>query len=205
MFSMSDDATLNQNNTPPDFAEDAKAADSVNPPVENTPPPPSGDSEASEKYLQKIKDLISGDKIEVFHTDLEKFNIEAIEDHYRLDLGDYEVEINHSKAPDTSQDFYIMLFNNIKKIEASGESCINKVILAYVHLTENQFEDFKETADGAIERKRKAEEEKRFKEAMEPIDQTLNNLGVKDDQPEPENFDDFNDDDLSEPKPSDLT
>ncbi|MDD2822684.1 MAG: hypothetical protein PHQ59_01250 [Candidatus Daviesbacteria bacterium] len=140
------------------------------------PPPPAGDGEKSEKYLNQLIDLINQDKLPVSHTDLNKFEVASIEDHYRMDLGDYEVEINHSKQPDTGQDFYIMLFNNIKQIETQGQSCVNKVILAYTHLTEPQFEDFKEASDASIERIKKKEEAKRFAAVMSPIDELLGNL-----------------------------
>lgn len=140
------------------------------------PPPPAGDSEKAEKYLSQLIGLIKTDKLEVIHTDLKKFDIASIQDHYRMDLGEYEVEVNHSKQPDTGQDFYVLLFNNLKKIEEAGESCISKVILAYTHLTHSQFVDFKEAADGALERKRKKEEEKRFASAMAPIDNVLHEM-----------------------------
>lgn len=185
MSTMLDDTipTATNSDTPSPQSEDA----SENKPttdtpiiqdVPNEPPPPAGDNEKSEKYLKQLIELINQDKLPVSHTDLNKFNIASIEDHYRMDLGEYEVEINHSKQPDTGQDFYIMLFNNIKKIEGQEQNCINKIILAYTHLTQPQFEDFKEAADAAIERKRKKEEEKRFQEAMNPIDDLLSNLST---------------------------
>lgn len=162
--------------------------DPVQPPQEipQEPPPPAGDSEKAEKYLRQLISLIEADTLEVIHTDLKKFDITSIQDHYRMDLGEYEVEINHSKQPDTGQDFYVLLFNNLKKIEKAGESCINKVILAYTHLTQPQFVDFKEAADGALERKRKKEEEKRFAEAMAPIDNVLSSMTSKNLAEEPE-------------------
>lgn len=139
-------------------------------------PPPAGDSEKAEKYLRQLIDLINQDKLKVTHTDLNKFNIESIQDHYRMDLGEYELEINHSKQPDSGQDFYVLLFNNLKKIEQDGESCVNKVILAYTHLTQPQFLNFKRAADGALNRIKQAEEQKRFKEAMTPIDDVLTKI-----------------------------
>jgi hypothetical protein len=158
-------------------------------PVENQPQvplPPAGDSEKAEKYLGQLIDLINQDKLVVYHTDLKKFEIALIQDHYRMDLDEYEVEINHSKQPDSGQDFYVLLFNNLKKIEEGGESCVNKVILAYTHLTENQFQNFKEAADGAIERARLREEEKRFKEAMAPIDNILSDMASSEQKEEVE-------------------
>jgi hypothetical protein len=161
------------------------------------PPPPAGDSEKSEKYLNQLTSLINQDKLAVFHTDLNQFDVASIEDHYRMDLGEYEVEINHSKQPDTGQDFYIMLFNNIKKIEGDGENCVNKVILAYTHLSQSQFEDFKEAADASLNRKKAREDAKRFTDAMNPIDNLLENLSssqapIEEDN-EPEELSDTND------------
>ena len=45
-----------------------------------------------------------------------------------------------------------------------------------MHLTDNQFKTFKSTAEEQLERKRREAEEKRFKEAMTPIDQILEQL-----------------------------
>ncbi|MFA5932735.1 MAG: hypothetical protein WCV81_00545 [Microgenomates group bacterium] len=169
---MLDDTTPNTNSNT-DIPQEEPVPASEAP---QEPPPPAGDGEKAEKYLNQLVDLINQDKLTVTHTDLNKFDITSIEDHYRMDLENYEVEINHSKQPDTGQDFYIMLFNNIKKLENDGQNCVNKVILAYTHLTQPQFENFKEAADAAIERKRKQEEEKRFMSAMSPIDNLLENL-----------------------------
>lgn len=167
-------------NVPPDPVQPQKQVEEEAVPAleqPQEPPPPAGDSQKSEKYLNQLINLINQDTLPVTHTDLNKFNITSIEDHYRMNLDDYEVEINHSKQPDTGQDFYIMLFNNIKQLQSGGQNCVNKVILAYTHLTESQFESFKEAADSALERRHKAEEAKRFSAAMTPIDDLLNNLG----------------------------
>lgn len=145
-------------------------------PTQVGPLPPAGDNEKAEKYLNQLISLINQNKLKVTHTDLNKFNIESIQDHYRMDLNEYEVEVNHSKQPDSGQDFYVLLFNNLKKIEADGESCVNKVILAYTHLTQVQFMNFKRAADGALNRIKQAEEQKRFKEAMIPIDDVLTKI-----------------------------
>ena len=171
---MLDDNIPDTNSNPPPLEPDPVQARSEQSP--QIPPPPAGDSEKAEKYLRQLINLIETDALEVTHTNLKKFDIASIQDHYRMDLGVYEVEVNHSKQPDTGQDFYVLLFNNLKKIENAGESCVNKVILAYTHLSQNQFRDFKEASDGALERKRKIEEEKRFADAMAPIDNVLSNL-----------------------------
>ncbi len=136
-------------------------------------PPPVGDQKKADFYLAKLIDLINTDKLVVSRTDLSKFDPTSLQDHYRLDMKDYEVEISHNKQPNSGQDFYIILFNNLKHI---NESCTEKVILAYIHLSDDQFAKFKVVADDQLERKRKEAEEKRFKEAMTPIDQALEEL-----------------------------
>lgn len=144
------------------------------PQTDTTPlPPPSGDGEKADRYLTQIIELINEDKLIVSHTDLAKFDPTSLQDHYRLDLKDYEVEISHNKQANTGKDSYIILFNNLKSV---NEKCTEKVILAYLYLTGDQFAKFKTIADDQIERKRKEAEEKRFKEAMAPIDQVLGEL-----------------------------
>lgn len=138
-------------------------------------PPPIGDSEKADHYITRLTELVSTDRLTVSRTDLAKFDPTSLQDHYRLDLKDYEIEISHNKQPDSGKDFYVVLFNNLKFV---SDKCTEKVILAYVHITEDQFAKFKTVADDQIERKRKEAEEKRFKEAMNPIDQALEQLGT---------------------------
>ncbi len=136
-------------------------------------PPPIGDTKAADRYISQLVELIKSDRLIVKQTDLAKFDPSALQNHYRLDLGAYEAEVSHSKQTDSGKDFYIILFNNLSQI--SGQ-CTEKVILAYIHLTGEQFKEFKSTADDQLERKRVEAEEKRFKEAMSPIDQSLGQL-----------------------------
>lgn len=136
-------------------------------------PPPSGDSSKANNYLDKIIQLINQDKLEVFHTDLKKFELESIQDHYFINLDNYQIEVSHSKHPSTNKDFYIILFNNLKQTQ---DGCSEKIILSYLHLEEDQFKGFKQAADLHIEKKHKEEEERRFKLAMAPIDQQLDQL-----------------------------
>ncbi|MDO8639011.1 MAG: hypothetical protein Q7R43_05525 [Candidatus Daviesbacteria bacterium] len=136
-------------------------------------PPPIGNSEKTDQYLTRLIALINSDKLIVSHTDLSKFDPTSLQDHYRLDLQDYEVEISHNKKPDTGKDFYVILFNNLKKV---NNSCSEKVILAYLHLTGDNYAKFKTIAEDQIERRRREAEEKRFKEAMLPIDHSLGKL-----------------------------
>lgn len=136
-------------------------------------PPPSGDPKHAEKYINQLIQLIDADKLDVQQTDLGRFDPSSLQDHYRVELKDYRVEVSHSKHPNSGKDSYIILFNNIKNL-AEGNS--EKIILAYMHLDTNQFSRFKKSSLNQMDRKRKAEEEKRLKTALEPIDQVLENF-----------------------------
>lgn len=136
-------------------------------------PPPSGDPDRAEHYINQLINFMSHDKVSVSHTDLAKFDPSSLEDHYRIDLNDYQVEVSHSKQPNSGKDSYVILFTNIKNLQQ--ENC-EKVILAYMHLNEDQFRSFKAAADDQIERKRKEAEEKRLKEALAPIDILLSQV-----------------------------
>ncbi|MCR4306107.1 MAG: hypothetical protein NUV73_03430 [Candidatus Daviesbacteria bacterium] len=139
--------------------------------TDSTPlPPPCGDSEKADHYLAQLIDLMNEDKLIASHTDLAKFDPTSLQDHYRMDLKEYEVEVSHNKQANTGKDFYILLFNNLKSV---NEKCTEKVILAYINIDEDQFAKFKIVADNQLERKRKEAEQKRFKAAMTPIDQAL--------------------------------
>lgn len=136
-------------------------------------PPPIGDSKKADKYIAQLIDLINADKLTVSQTDLSKFDPSSLQHHYRVDLTDYEVEVSHNKNPDTGAYAYVLLFNNLKLV---NNVCAEKVILAYIHLTETQFSKFKTVCDDHMERKRKEAEDKRFTEAMQPIDTILDQL-----------------------------
>lgn len=136
-------------------------------------PPPSADSKKAHKYIAQLVDLINTDKLLVSQTDLSKFDPTSLQNHYRVNLDDYEIEVSHTKQADSGQDFYIMLFNNLKRIYGDASK---KVILAYMHLTQEQFNNFKDVSDKQLAQKAKEAEEKRFTEVMEPIDQALANL-----------------------------
>lgn len=138
-------------------------------------PPPSGDAIQAEKYLKQLIELIEQDKLEVSRTDLSKFDPSTLQDHFRLILKEYQVEVSHSKHPTSAQDQYIMLFTNIKN--AADGNC-EKIILAYMHLNSAQFSEFKTACTEQLERIRKAVEEKRLKEALAPIDQALGELSA---------------------------
>lgn len=144
-------------------------------------PPPNGDPEQADKYINQLIDLISTDKLLVSHTDLAKFDPTSLQDHYRMGLKDYEVEVSHNKQADSGQDSYVILFNNLKYV---NDKCTEKVILAYMNLTEDQFKSFKSTTDEYLDRKRREAEEKRLREAMTPIDDILAQLTAPAPQPE---------------------
>lgn len=139
--------------------------------------PPKGDHEKAEKYVNQLTELINQNKLQVIRTDLKKFDPSSLYDHYTISLDDYQIEISHSKQPDSDEPSspegkhsFVMIFNNFKNIaEGRGE----KVILAYIYLTDAQFSKFKIVAGRQIEEKRRAEEAMRFKEAMAPIDNVL--------------------------------
>lgn len=136
-------------------------------------PPPIGDAKKADYYIAQLITLIKSDRLVVKQTDLAKFDPSSLQNHYRLDLKSYEVEVSHSKQADSGKDFYIILFNNLAQI---SNQCTEKIILAYIHLSYEQFRNFKTAADEQLERKRKEAEEKRFNEAMAPIDRTLEQL-----------------------------
>lgn len=141
-------------------------------------PPPSGEPHLAEKYLNKLIGLLSDDKISVNHTDLKKFDPSNLQDHYRIDLKQYQVEISHSKQATDGKDQYIILFTNLKNVREEGTE---KIILAYIYLSDEQFRKFKLVASDQLERKRKEEEEKRVKEALAPIEDILNKISSGED------------------------
>lgn len=148
------------NDTPPDSQD-------------NQTPPPSGDFQKASKYIETLVELINQDKITVNHTDLSKFDPSALQDHYRIDLEQYQVEVSHSKHPNNGKDSYVILFNNLQKVK---DECLEKVILAYMHLDDEQFNSFKLASASQADRKKKLEEEKRLNQIMQPIDQILDDL-----------------------------
>ncbi len=132
--------------------------------------PPKGDFDKADKYINQLAELINQKRIEVFHTDLKKFDPTTLQDHYTIKLQDYQIEISHSKQPNTGKDSFVMIFNNFKNLSDGNGA---KAILAYIYLADSHFSKFKIVADRQIEDRRRAEEEKRFKEALAPIDNLL--------------------------------
>jgi len=138
--------------------------------------PPKGNSEKAERYINQLVELINQNKLQVFHTDLKRFDPGSLQDHYTVNLTDYQIEISHSKHPNSGKASYVMIFNNFKHLaQGSGE----KVILAYIYLADAQFSKFKIVADHQLEEKRRTEEEKRFKQAVAPIDSLLSQASAQ--------------------------
>lgn len=135
--------------------------------------PPSGDPKQAEKYITKLIDLLNADKIQTDHTDLSKFDPSSLQDHYRLDLKEYCVEISHSKNPNSGNDSFVILFTNLQNVR---DGCTEKIILAYMHLSLEQFKRFAYAAGQQFERIKKAEEEKRLNTALVPIDEAIKEM-----------------------------
>lgn len=135
-------------------------------------PPPSASPEHAEKYISWLTDLINRDQLEVYHSDLTKFSLDSMQNHYRVTLQDYEVEVSHNKQT-SGEDLYVILFNNLKNVATNA---CERTILSFAHLTKAQFDKFKQSADNQISRKERAEQEKKFKEVMAPLDSLLESL-----------------------------
>ncbi|MBI2017528.1 hypothetical protein HYS92_00610 [Candidatus Daviesbacteria bacterium] len=138
-------------------------------------PPPSGDPKKAEKYVDQLISLLESDNLTIYHTDLARFDPSFLQDHFRIDLKDYQVEISHSKHPQSGKDSYVMLFSNLKNIPNSESE---KVILAYMHLDDSQFMNFRKVYTQQADRRRRLEEERRLNAALAPIDQTLQELST---------------------------
>lgn len=135
--------------------------------------PPIGDHQQAEKYLNQLISAIKQDTYTLTHSDLSKFDPCSFQDHYRIDMGTYHAEISHSKHPQSGADVYALIFTSIDKIRA-GQS--NQAILSYLPLTSELFAKFKSAADDYFAEQKRRAEEKRFKEAMKPVDALLNPL-----------------------------
>lgn len=128
--------------------------------------PPVGDPAKAEKYIDHLINLLKWDKATVTHTDSKKHN-SSMQDHYRINLGHYDAEISHSVNPHTNQNLYVLLFTNVNHLK-SGHA--DQAILSYLYLHEPTFRKFKTAVENHFERLRREAEERRFKTAMQPID-----------------------------------
>ncbi len=138
--------------------------------AQSTLPPPRGDTQKGDKYIDQLVALLNKDKVRVFQTDLARFDPSLFQDHYRIDLKDYQIEISHSKNPDSAKDSFVMVFTNLNRLQPE---CNDKVVLAYIHLGKDQYERFKQAAQLQIDRIKRLEEEKRFYQAIKPVDSLL--------------------------------
>lgn len=132
--------------------------------------PPKGDEQKGEKYISDLIRLIEQGKVQVHKTDLAQFNPSSLQNHYRLDLDDFQIEISHSTHLESGASSFVIIFNNLKNI-ADGNT--EKAILAYIHLSEEQYRRFHQVAEEQIERLRKIEDEKKFIQAVRPLDERL--------------------------------
>lgn len=137
------------------------------------PPPPQGDEAKGEKYVSDLVRLIEQGKIQVHKTDLSQFNPSSLQNHYRVELNDFQIEISHSSHLDSGNNSYVIIFNNLKNI-ADGNT--EKAILAYIHLTEPQYKRFFKAAEEQIEKLKKVEDERRFLDAVKPLDNLLSEI-----------------------------
>lgn len=146
-------------------------------PIQQPPPPPQGDTTKAEKYVADLVRLIEQGKIQVHKTDLSQFNPSSLQNHYRVELNDFQIEISHSSHLESGNNSYVIIFNNLKNI---ADGATEKAILAYIHLTELQYKRFYKSAEEQIEKIKKIEDEKRFLEAVKPLDNLLSNIEQSD-------------------------
>lgn len=143
----------------------------------NQPKPPQGTSQKAADYVEQLTALINEDKLQAVHTDLSKFDPSNLQDHYRIELKDYMVEISHAKDANSGKDSFVLLFTNIKNIQ---EGCTEKLILGYLNLNSGQFNRLKDAVMIQDLRIKRLAEEKLFKENLEPIDQILQEIKQQD-------------------------
>lgn len=137
--------------------------------------PPSGDNAKAEKYLSELIPLIQNNRVVVTATDLSTLGTTSLLAHYQIDIDQFRIEFGHSNHKESNTDSYLLVFNRLEK-DIDGST--KKVVLAYVNLTEQQFASLKDLADKQITKIKQETEEKRFAEAMAPIDQILQRLSV---------------------------
>ncbi|MBI2022219.1 hypothetical protein HYS93_05080 [Candidatus Daviesbacteria bacterium] len=147
-------------------------------------PPPGGDPKQAEKYINKLVELLDKDKIKAIHTDLSKFDPTSLEDHYQVELREYNIEVSHGKNPDSSKDSYVIVFTNMHHLR---KGCTEKIILAYMHLTDTQFHKFKAACDHQLHKDKKEEDQQRIIVALKPVDEILEELSNLE-QDEEDNF-----------------
>jgi hypothetical protein len=132
--------------------------------------PPMGNHQQAEKYLTELISALKIGSYPLTHSDLSKFDPGSFQDHYRIDMGEYHAEISHSKHPQSGADSFSLIFTSLDKIR-SGQS--SQAILSFIPLTADQFTRFKTAANNYFVEQKRREEQKRFQQAMKPIDQLL--------------------------------
>lgn len=170
--------------------------------------PPIGTREQADQYLDQIIHNLKTDRFPLIHSDLSKFGPGSFQDHYRIDLGEYHAEVSHSKHPQSGNDIYSLIFTNVDKIR---QGLSNQAILGYLPLTAEQFNKFRSAADRYFEDQKRREEQKRFRESMQPIDTLLgmsrttdsqNRSDHQDRQHRPDRFTDRPQRDHNRPRPN---
>lgn len=139
------------------------------------PKPPQGSEKKASAYITQLTGLINQDKLIVIHTDLSKHDPSNLQDHYRVNLKDYMIEVSHAKDANSGRDSFILLFTNLKNIR---DGCNEKLILGYAHLTTDQFSQFKNAATIQDIRLKRQEEERLFKLNLQPIDDALEEIAT---------------------------
>lgn len=160
--------------------------------------PPIGDVSKAEKYIDRLIELMNKDKCQVTQSDLAKFGQSHMKEHYRISLGTYDAEVSHS-LNQNQRDTYILLFTNTQQIK---EGKAQDAILAYINLSSELYGELKTSIENHIERKIKEAEEKRFNEAMQPIDDLIDQA-LRDDSIESETPT-LIQEEITQPRPQDL-
>lgn len=135
----------------------------------NQSTPPVGDHQQAEKYLTQLLSTLESHLYPLTRSDLST-NPGNFQDHYRIDLGQYHAEVSHSKHPQSGNDIYSLIFTSLEKIRL-GQT--DQAVLSYIPLTQDLFSRFKNAAESYFAAKKRLEEQKRFREAMQPIDDIL--------------------------------
>lgn len=137
------------------------------------PKPPQGSEKKASEYITQLAGLINQDKLIVNHTDLSKHDPSNLQDHYRIELKEYMVEVSHSKDATSGRDSFVLLFTNVKNIR---DGCNEKLILGYLHLNSDQFNQVKLSSNAQSLRIKRQAEERLFNQNLQPIDEALSQL-----------------------------
>src|SRR4051812_22041908 len=117
--------------------------------------PPNADAQRAKQYVEQIIPLINSDQLMVKHINLSEFDPTHIQDHYQIDIENFGIEISHTKKPDTGQDIYVMIFNQLNQTP-------EKTLLAFAYIEKEQFMSIKTAADNQDKRQKDKIEAARF-------------------------------------------